>query len=152
MSLPYGPGPRGPAKIPAAAIQRIVDVVCAEAESRPTVLLAIGDDALREESRRVLVRSLFTVVEQPSGELSADGVEAAAPDAVLADVRTLDGWAAVRRLREDSRADGVPVLGLVSAPREADRLWAKEFEVDCLVAVPFDPDGLLDLVERITEG
>jgi len=47
MSLPYAPGPRGPAKIPAAAIQRIVDVVCAETESRPTVLLAIGDDALR---------------------------------------------------------------------------------------------------------
>jgi len=152
MSLPYGPGPRGPAKIPAAAIQRIVDVVCAETESRPTVLLAIGDDALRDTSRRALVRSLCTVVEQPSGELSADGVEAAAPDAVLADVRTLDGWAAVRRLREDSRADGVPVLGLVSAPREADRRWAREFEVECLVAVPFDPDGLLDLVERITEG
>jgi CheY-like chemotaxis protein len=152
MSLPYGPGPRGPAKIPAAAIQRIVDVVCAEAESRPTVLLAIGDEVLRDTSRRVLVRSLCTVVEQPSGELSAEGVEEAAPDAVLADVRTLDGWAAVRRLREDSRADGVPVLGLVSAPREADRRWAREFEVECLVAVPFDPDGLLDLVERITEG
>ncbi|HEX8276678.1 MAG TPA: response regulator [Longimicrobiaceae bacterium] len=148
MSLPYGPG----GKIPAAAVQRIVDMVCAEAEARPTVLLAIGDEALREESRRVLVRSLFTVVEQPSGELSADAVEAAAPDAVLADVRTLDGWAAVRRLREDARADGVPVLGLVSAPREADHRWAREFEVECLVPVPFDPDGLLDLVERITEG
>ena len=148
MSLPYGPG----GKIPAAAVQRIVDVVFAEAESRPTVLLAIGDEALREASRRVLVRSLFTVVEQPSGELSADAVEAAAPDAVLADVRTLDGWAAVRALRADARSGGVPVLGLVSAPREADRRWAREFEVECLVPVPFDPDGLLDLVERITEG
>jgi DNA-binding response OmpR family regulator len=148
MSLPYARG----GKIPASTVQRIVDVVCAEAEGRPTVLLAIGDEALRDASRRALVRSLCTVVEPSSGELSADAVEAAAPDAVLADVRTLDGWAAVRRLREDARADGVPVLGLVSAPREADRRWAREFEVDCLVAVPFDPDGLLDLVERITEG
>lgn len=98
------------------------------------------------------MRSLCTVVEPSSGELSADAVEAAAPDAVLADVRTPDGWAAVRRLREDARADGVPVLGLVSAPREADRRRARKLEVDCLVAVPFDPDGLLDLVERITEG
>ena len=152
MRLPYAPGPRGRAKIPAEVVQRIVDVVWARAESRPTVLLAIGDEALRDSSRRALVRSLYTVVEQPSGELSAEAVEAAMPDAVLADVRTLDGWAAVRRLREDSRGDGVPVLGLVSAPREADRRWAREFEVDCLVAVPFDPDGLLDLVERITEG
>ncbi len=148
MSLPYARG----GKVPAAVIQRIVDVVWAETERRPTVLLAIGDEALRDSSRRALVRSLCTVVEPFSGELSADAVEAAAPDAVLADVRTPDGWAAVRRLREDARTDGVPVLGLVSAPREADRRRAREFEVDCLVAVPFDPDGLLDLVERITEG
>jgi CheY-like chemotaxis protein len=148
MSLPYARG----GKIPASTVQRIVEVVCAEAESRPTVLLAIGDEALRDSSRRALVRSLCTVVEPSSGELSAEAVEAAAPDAVLADVRTPDGWAAVRRLREDARGDGVPVLGLVSAPREADRRRAREFEVDCLVAVPFDPDGLLDLVERITEG
>lgn len=148
MSLPYGPG----GKIPASLVQRVVDVVCAETASRPTVLLAIEDDALRDTSRRVLVRSLCTVVEPPSGGLSAEAVEAAAPDAVLADVRTLDGWAAVRRLRREYGPDGVPVLGLVTAPREADRRWAREFEVDCLVAVPLDPDGLLDLVERITEG
>ncbi|MET0397077.1 MAG: response regulator [Longimicrobiaceae bacterium] len=148
MSLPYARG----GKIPASVVQRIVDVVWARAENRPTVLLAIGDEALRDSSRQALVRSLYTVVEQHSGELSADAVEAAAPDAVLADVRTPDGWAAVRRLREDARGDRVRVLGLVSAPRVADRRRARELEVDCLVAVPFDPDGLLDLVERITEG
>lgn len=153
MSLPYGPRGAGRAeKIPAAVIQRIVEVVSDETESRPTVLLAIEDEALRETSRRVLVRSLFTVVERPAAELCPETLETVRPAAVVADVRTLDGWAAVRRLRGGGRGNGVPVVGLVSAPRETDRCWAREYAVGCLVPVPFDPEGLLELVERITEG
>lgn len=148
MSLPYSPG--AAFAIPPAALQRLVDQVFAETARRPAVMIAIEDEALRDETRRLLLRARFTVVELDSGALSAATVGSHVPDAVLADARTLDGWAAVGRMREDAATSGVPVVALVAAPREPEQGWARRFGVECLVPVPFDPDGLVDLMERVT--
>ncbi|HEX2191377.1 MAG TPA: hypothetical protein VHG51_20870 [Longimicrobiaceae bacterium] len=149
MSLPY----TSPTfAIPRATLQRLVDRVFARAARRPTVLLAIEDEALRDAARSLLVRALFTVVEPHGGELSAESVATFRPDLVLADVRTPDGWLALGRLRADPAVGGVPVVGLGPAPREAGREWARRLGVECVVPVPFDPDGLVDLVERVTGG
>ncbi|HEV2148188.1 MAG TPA: hypothetical protein VGR37_12360 [Longimicrobiaceae bacterium] len=134
-----------------AEIAAAVDAVWEEAERRPTALLAIADEPLRGEVRRILVRGWFTVVEPPEGELRPAGEDPAA-GAVLADLRTPAGWDGVRRLRLDPRAGRIPVVGLVSAPREADRSRARQLGVACLVPVPFAPEGLLAVMERVTEG
>lgn len=148
MSLPYSPG--AAFAIPPAALQRLVDRVFADTARRPAVMLAIEDEALRDETRGLLLRARFTVVELHTGGLSADAVGSHVPDVVLADVRTLDGWTAVGRLREDPATRAVPVAGLVAAVRDAEQAWARRYGVECLVPVPFDPDGLVDLMERVT--
>lgn len=134
-----------------AEVAAAVDAVLEAAERRPTAVLAIADDPLRGAVRRILVRGWFTVVEPPEGELPL-AEEAPAAGAVVADLRTPEGWDGVRRIRLDPRAGRIPVVGLVSAACEEDSFRARQLGVACLVPVPFAPDGLLTVMERVTEG
>lgn len=148
MSLPYTPA--ATFALPPATLQRLVDSVYSRAARRPTVLLAIPDDALRDAARRLLVRALFTLVEPHGGTLCAGSVRDLRPDLVLADVRSPERWLAVRRLRDDAEAGGARVVGLGPLPREAGRGWARRLGVECVVPVPFDGAALVELVERLT--
>jgi CheY-like chemotaxis protein len=133
-----------------AGIEAEVDALCGALEQRPTAVLAIADEPLRGAVRRILVRGWFTVVETPDGALPPVSAEPA--DAVVADLRTPDGWDGVRRIRLDPSAGRIPIVGLVAAPREEDRSRARQLGVSCLVPVPFAPEGLLTVMERVTEG
>lgn len=143
--------PRPNAGYPPAAVEGLVDAIWEEATRRPTVVLSIGDEALRTAIRRRLLRSLFTVVEPPAGELPLETAAMFPPDAVVVDVRDPrdNGWAVVRRLRDDARTERVGVVALVSQPEEADLWWARRLRVGRLLRVPFEGDDLLRAVEGV---
>ncbi|HEX2191376.1 MAG TPA: hypothetical protein VHG51_20865 [Longimicrobiaceae bacterium] len=143
--------PRPESGLPPGTIERIADAVWEEATRRPTVVLVVADEALRCELRRLLLRSLFTVVEPPAGELPAETAGMFPPDAVVVDVRDPreNGWAAIRRLRDDPHTERVGVVALVSQPEEADLWWARRLRVARLLPVPWDGDDLLRAVEGV---
>jgi CheY-like chemotaxis protein len=57
-----------------------------------------------------------------------------------------DGWWTIERIREDQRLSGVPVIMVTAAIQEHDRLQAEQAGLDALIAKPFDPDRLVELV------
>jgi|GEM_PF-744589 len=143
--------PRPNTGIPAATVEQIVDAIWEEATRRPTVVLAVGDEGLRGEIRGTLLRSLFTVVEPPAGELPMEVAGLFPPDAMVVDVRDPreNAWATVRRLRDDPRTERLGVVALVAQPEEADLWWARRLKVGRLLPVPWDGDDLLRAVEGV---
>ena len=143
--------PRPNTGVPPATIEQIVDAVWEEATRRPTVVLAIAEEGLRNAIRGMLLRSLFTVIEPPAGELPTEMAGMFPPDAVVVDVRDPrdNGWMTVRRLRDDPRTEAVGVVALVSQPKEADLWWARRLRVGRLLPVPWEGDELLCAVEGV---
>jgi CheY-like chemotaxis protein len=143
--------PRPNAGYPPAAVEGLVEAIWEEATRRPTVVLSIGDEALRTAIRRRLLRSLFTVVEPPAGELPLETAAMFPPDAAVVDVRDPrdNGWAMVRRLRDEPHSERIGIVALVSQPEEADLWWARRLRVGRLLRVPFEGDDLLRAVEGV---
>jgi CheY-like chemotaxis protein len=143
--------PRPNTGVPPATIEQIVDAVWEEATRRPTVVIAIAEEGLRNAIRGTLLRSLFTVIEPPAGELPTEMAGMFPPDAVVVDVRDPrdNGWMTVRRLRDDPRTEAVGVVALVSQPEEADLWWARRLRVGRLLPVPWEGDELLCAVEGV---
>ncbi len=146
--------PRPNGSIPRTTVEQLVEIIWTEATSRPIVVLAIADEALRTECRRRLLRSLFTVVEPPFGELPSESSGAFPPDVLLVDVRSPEdnGWGVVRKLRDDPRTHDVPVVALVVQPEGADLWWARRLRVARLLPVPWEGDELLTAIEGVMLG
>jgi len=73
-----------------------------------------------------------------------------APDVVLMDLRLpdLDGTEAARRLAEDERTAGIPVLALSALPLEDAAGWFRETGFADYVEKPIDVRELPDRVRR----
>ncbi len=109
------------------------------------VLVADDDDDIRAYLDVTLGLAGFEVI------LARDGVEALelarehTPDAVLLDVMMprLDGFEALRRLREDARTSHLPVLMLTARVQRDDLIDGLDAGADDYVTKPFDSDILL---------
>ena len=112
--------------------------------ARARVLLAVDDADMRDDVRRLL-EPRWTV------EAVADGAQALAaarerpPDLVLTDVLTpgLDGLALLRRLREDERTRGVPVIMLSARADPEAALEGLEAGAEDYLIKPFSARELL---------
>jgi two-component system cell cycle response regulator DivK len=87
-------------------------------------ILVVEDNPLNLKLvRDVLTASGYDIVEAQTGE---DGVRLAGecgPDLVLMDLQLpgIDGYEALRRIREDARVDGVPVVAVTAFAMREDR-------------------------------
>ncbi|MEY2430491.1 MAG: hypothetical protein QOC92_216 [Acidimicrobiaceae bacterium] len=116
------------------------------------VVLVVDDEPdVRLVARLVLTSAGYDVIEAESGEAALAHLQGDhQPDAVLLDVRMrgIDGWETLRRLRKDPSHTELPVViftAQLSASRDAPNPW-KGYEH--FLTKPFDPDGLLEAVER----
>ena len=93
-------------------------------------------------------------------ETAADGEEALAqamagsPDVIVLDVMMpgLDGWEVCRRLKEDAKMHGVPVILLTALGQERERRHGLAVGASDYVMKPFDPDHLVDVVKGTLSG
>ncbi len=76
------------------------------------------------------------------------------PALVLMDIRLpdMDGLEALRRLRADARAAGIPVLAVTAQAMKGDRERFMQAGFDGYLSKPVDVDELLDTVSRFCEG
>lgn len=111
-------------------------------------LLVVDDElAILEALQEVLSSEGYAVSTASNG---AEGLKRAAeepPDLVLLDLMmpVMDGWEMLRRMKEDTRLQHVPVIVM-----SAGRVLAGELKGLHFLAKPFDLDRLLVLVEEQT--
>lgn len=104
------------------------------------------DSDLLEQIRAALEREYFQVHVSAQAEPGFARIVARVPAAViLGNTRATDGLGLCRRLRDDARLEGLPIL-LVTSGGESDRIEALESGADDSLARPF---GIRELVARL---
>ncbi len=93
----------------------------------------------------------YNVVSASSGEEALDIVASAKPDVVVCDVMMpgMDGLEVVRRLRADPTTEHLPVVVVSAKAQRSDVSDGRFAGADEYVVKPFDPQDLLDAVERL---
>ena len=115
-------------------------------------ILVIEDSPLVQKLLAVCLRDLGRPVE---GALDGpSGLEAACarpPALLILDIGLpgMDGWEVLRRMRQEPRCDGVPVLVLTAHAQEEYRLEADRRGADAFMTKPFEPETLRVTIARL---
>lgn len=118
-------------------------------------ILVVEDNPLNLKLvRDVLDVSGYEVVGAPSAEEGLALAVSSAPDLVLMDIQLpgMDGYEALRRLREDPRLDAVPVVALTAfaMPDDRARAFREGFDgyLDKPISVRALPSQVSDFLTR----
>jgi CheY-like chemotaxis protein len=113
------------------------------------VLIVEDDKTTRRCLRRLLEGAGYRCAEAADGREALGCAFATPPRLVLLDIMMpqLDGLAVARRLREDPRTRGVPLLCMTGWDDPAARLRAARAGCAAFVSKPVDLAALLDLVD-----
>jgi CheY-like chemotaxis protein len=87
------------------------------------VLVAEDNAVNRELLRELLEAHGYTVIEACDGQEALDRIGQSRPDLLLLDINmpVLDGFATVRRIREDPALSKLPVLAVTAYAMQGDR-------------------------------
>jgi diguanylate cyclase (GGDEF)-like protein len=109
-------------------------------------VLVVDDDAdIRAFLDVTLSLAGFEVLEAGDGVEALDVARRHTPDLILLDVMMprMDGFEALRRLREDARTSHIPVVLLTALVQREDTLGGLEAGADDYVTKPFDGEVLI---------
>jgi diguanylate cyclase (GGDEF)-like protein len=109
------------------------------------ILIADDDPSLRQLLQAILEEHGFDVTAVPSGEALVRAATAAHYDLLLIDVMmpAMDGYEAVRQLRNDTRTSHLPMLLLTARSSTNDVVVGFESGADDHIPKPFDADALV---------
>ncbi len=116
------------------------------------VLLCDDEIHILRAAEFKIKRAGYSVRTAGDGEEAWQLVQDQVPDLLITDCQMprLDGIGLVRRLREDGRTTGVPVLMLTAKGYELSHEdLASELDVLAVIAKPFSPRELLKRVDSI---
>ena len=85
------------------------------------------------------------------GEQAIEVATAEHPDLVILDIMMpkLDGYQTCERLKANDETKEIPVVFLSAKAQQTDIDRGKEFGVADYLTKPFDPNDLIDVVERL---
>ncbi len=115
-------------------------------------LLVVDDDPFIARLLEIeLAASGYLVRVANDGEQAMTLVQEEAPDLVITDVMMphVDGFELTRRLREDPRTAGIPVIILTARGLSADKLEGLSIGADDYIVKPFDTPELLARVRGV---
>ncbi len=108
---------------------------------------------------RLLVRALledrYQITEYETGVAALGGLEADPPDLVLLDISLpeMDGTEVLRRMKEDSRLEGIPVIALTAHAMAGDREKYLAAGFDEYLTKPIvDEEVLIGAIQRWLDG
>jgi DNA-binding NarL/FixJ family response regulator len=129
------------------------DATAAEpAPPAPARLLLVDDEpGLRTAVQAYLEDEGFAVTTAVDGEDGWTKAQELLPDVVISDVMMprLDGYGLLRKLRDDERLGGTPVIFLTAKGMTADRIEGFQAGCDDYIPKPFDPDELVARVRNV---
>ena len=139
--------PTSPALVPEDGLE-----IPAAAEAPPARLLVVDDEpGLRTALKAYLEDEGFAVTTANDGEEGLQKAQELLPDVVISDVMMprLDGYGLLKKLREDERLGGTPVIFLTAKGMTADRIAGFQAGCDDYIPKPFDPDELVARVRNV---
>lgn len=115
------------------------------------ILVAEDNIVNRELLRELLESRGYTVEEACNGEEALQMIEQAQPDILLLDVGmpVLDGYATVRRIRENADMAALPVLAVTAYAMQGDRERILSSGFDGYLSKPVNPLLLHQELERL---
>lgn len=119
--------------------------------TRLRILVVDDEPDILELIRYNLTRNNYGMTGVASGEEAFTSVRAAPPDLVVLDLMLpgVDGLAVCRRLKNDARTAGIPVIILSAKGEEADVVTGLELGADDYLTKPFSPRVLLARIKAV---
>ena len=116
-----------------------------------TVLIAEDNAINRELLRELLEIRGYTVAEACNGQEALAMVEQAPPDILLLDIGMplLDGFAVVRKLRENPRFASLPVVAVTAYAMQGDREKIMSSGFDGYLSKPVNSGTLVQELDRL---
>ncbi len=126
----------------------------ADAINFASLKILVIDD---QEFVRTIVRKMLgqlgvaQVLEAQDGNSGVDIAKAQLPDMVICDIqmRPLDGFGFVARLRETEETKAIPVIMLTAHTDAATIARAKELHIQAFLAKPVLPPALKDKITKV---
>ena len=118
-----------------------------------TKILLVEDNELnRDMLCRRLERKGFEVLISVDGQEGVNMARSESPNLILMDMSlpVMDGWEAVRNLKDDPETKSIPVLGLSAHAMTPDRDKAINAGCDDYDTKPIDFERLLDKINSLT--
>ncbi|MFL0756403.1 MAG: response regulator transcription factor, partial [Prochlorococcus sp.] len=122
-----------------------------EAAPTPRLLLVDDEPGLRTAVQTYLEDEGFDVTTAVDGDDGWQKAQQMLPDLVISDVMMprCDGYGLLKRMREDERLGGTPVIFLTAKGMTADRTQGYVAGVDDYIPKPFDPEELVARVRNV---
>tara|TARA_Y100001968_G_C19316286_1_gene696863 strand:- start:371 stop:1096 length:726 start_codon:yes stop_codon:yes gene_type:complete len=120
----------------------------------PARLLLVDDEpGMRNAVKAYLQDEGFDVSTAIDGEEGWEKAKQMIPDLIISDVMMprCDGYGLLKRLREDERLGGTPVIFLTAKGMTVDRTQGYQAGVDDYIPKPFDPDELVARVKNVVK-
>ncbi|MGA7403093.1 MAG: response regulator [Candidatus Sulfotelmatobacter sp.] len=117
-----------------------------------TRILVAEDNAVnRELLRELLELRGYTVLEACDGQEALETIEQTHPELLLLDIGmpVLDGFAVVRKIRENPSLAGLPVVAVTAYAMRGDRERILSSGFDGYLSKPVDPSSLTKELDRL---
>ncbi len=117
------------------------------------LLLVDDEPGIRTAVQAYLQDEGFEVSTAVDGEEGWQKAQQMMPDLVISDVMMpgCDGYELLKRLRDDERLAGTPVIFLTAKGMTVDRTQGYQAGVDDYISKPFDPDELIARVKNVVK-
>jgi len=124
-----------------------------EVSQTPRILLVDDEPGLRTAVQAYLEDEGFQVTTAVDGEEGWEKAQKMIPDVIISDVMMprCDGYGLLKKIREDERLGGTPVIFLTAKGMTADRTQGYQAGVDDYIPKPFDPDELVARVRNVVK-
>ncbi len=115
------------------------------------ILICDDDPAILRVLQVNLEVEGYTTLLAHHGEEALEIAAREKPDLIILDIMMprLDGYGTCERLKADDATKDIPVVFLSAKAQQADIDKGKSYGVDDYVTKPFDPYGLVEVVERL---
>ena len=124
-----------------------------EDQHKARILLVDDEPGIRSAVQAYLIDEGFDVSTAIDGEDGLQKAKQILPDVVITDVMMprCDGYELLKKLREDERLGGTPVIFLTAKGMTIDRTQGYQAGVDDYIAKPFDPDEMVARVKNVVQ-
>jgi two-component system, cell cycle response regulator DivK len=115
------------------------------------ILLVEDNEMNRDMLSRRLMRKGYEIIIAIDGEAGLRLAQSEGPDLILMDLSLpiLDGWEAIRRLKESEETASIPVIALTAHVMSGDREKALKAGADDYDTKPVDLGRLLSKIEKL---
>ena len=100
---------------------------------------------------RILQEAGISVIRAGDGAEAIASIRKTPPDLVILDVvmPRMNGFEVIRELRENEETKNLPVVFCTQKNTELDQTWGMDLGADAYLGKPFEPQQLLNIVQRL---